>query len=394
MRVLCSRRWNTLPPKRLTARPALDIMGVVKILSIVGARPNFMKVAPIIGVLQQRSDRARHYLVHTGQHYDEGMSGSFFEALRLPKPDINLGVGSGSHAEQTGRVMIALEPILRDIKPDLVIVVGDVNSTLAGALTAKKLSIRVAHVEAGLRSFDMTMPEEINRLCTDAIADDLFTTDRIANENLKREGVADTKIHFVGNVMIDSLLAHREVAKTLRYHREFGVEPGRYGVLTMHRPSNVEDRDTMVTILDAMTDGLGDLPVIFPIHPRTRSRVEQFGLGDRFVKEAGKPGIFLTDPLGYIEFLSLNCSARLVMTDSGGLQEETTILGVPCVTLRETTERPITVTEGTNRIAGTSRKGILDAIAAALNEPIAVERHPEKWDGQAARRIVDIILGS
>jgi UDP-N-acetylglucosamine 2-epimerase (non-hydrolysing) len=368
--------------------------GMMKVLSIVGARPNFMKVAPIISAIESRPNQGRHYLVHTGQHYDEGMSGSFFEALRLPKPDINLGVGSGSHAEQTGRVMMALEPILRDIRPDVVVVVGDVNSTLAGALTAKKLLLRVAHVEAGLRSFDMTMPEEINRLCTDAIADDLFTTDRFANENLKREGIPEGRIHFVGNVMIDSLLAHRNVAKTLRYHEKFRLEPARYGVLTMHRPSNVEDRDTLATILDAMIDAVGDLPVIFPIHPRTRSRVEQFGLGDRFVKEAGKPGIFLTDPLGYVEFLSLNSSARLVLTDSGGLQEETTILGVPCVTLRATTERPITVAEGTNRIAGTSREGILAAVAAALNEPVRTDRHPEKWDGQAAQRIVDIILKS
>jgi UDP-N-acetylglucosamine 2-epimerase (non-hydrolysing) len=366
--------------------------GIMKILSIVGARPNFMKVAPIISALESRPNRAQHYLVHTGQHYDDGMSGSFFEALRLPKPDINLGIGSGSHAEQTGRVMMALEPILRDIRPDLVVVVGDVNSTLAGALTAKKLMLRVAHVEAGLRSFDMAMPEEINRLCTDAIADDLFTTDRLANENLKREGIAEARIHFVGNVMIDSLFAHRDIAKTLRYHEKFGLEPGRYGVLTMHRPSNVEDRDTLAAILDAITDAVGDLPVIFPIHPRTRSRVEQFSLGDRFVESAGKPGIFLTEPLGYVEFLSLNCSARLVLTDSGGLQEETTILGVPCVTLRTTTERPITVSEGTNRIAGNSRDGILAAVAAALKDPVRTKRQPEKWDGKAAGRIVETIL--
>lgn len=367
---------------------------ITKIVSVVGARPNFMKMAPIIRALQARPNRAQHFLIHTGQHYDDKMSGSFFDALKMPSPDVNLGVGSGSHAEQTGRVMMAIEPVLQDIRPDLVIVVGDVNSTLAGALTAKKLLLRVAHVEAGLRSFDMTMPEEINRLCTDAIADLLFTTDRLANENLKREGIAEAKIHFVGNVMIDSLLAHRDVAKATRYHEKFGLVPERYGVMTLHRPSNVEDRDTLAGLLDAIIASVGDLPVIFPIHPRTRARVEQFGLADRFVSQAGKPGIFLTEPLGYIEFLSLNSSARLVLTDSGGLQEEATILGVPCVTLRETTERPITVSEGTNRIAGTSPAGVRAAIAAALKDPVRSDRKPEKWDGHAAQRIADIILSA
>jgi UDP-N-acetylglucosamine 2-epimerase (non-hydrolysing) len=334
----------------------------------------------------------RHVLVHTGQHYDEAMSGSFFAALAMPAPDVNLGVGSGSHAQQTGRVMMAIEPVLQEARPDLVLVVGDVNSTLAAALTAKKLLMRVGHVEAGLRSHDMTMPEEINRLCTDAIADLLFTTDRLADENLKREGVAPEKIHFVGNVMIDSLLAHRDVAIKARYHETFGLTPGHYAVMTLHRPSNVEDRDALAGLLDAIRASVGDLPVIFPVHPRTRERIGQFGLGDRFVREAGKPGLFLTDPLGYIEFLSLNSAARLVLTDSGGLQEETTILGVPCVTLRTTTERPITVSEGSNRIAGTTPEGVRKAIAEALAAPARGDRRPEKWDGRAAERIVDIIL--
>lgn len=351
-----------------------------------------MKVAPIIRAFEAWPQRVRHCLVHTGQHYDEEMSGSFFEVLRLPQPDYYLGVGSGTHAVQTARVMLAIEPVLKDVRPDLLLVVGDVNSTLAAALTAKKLLIRVAHVEAGLRSRDMTMPEEINRLCTDAIADDLFTTDHFANENLRREGVADERIHFVGNVMIDSLLAHKEFAQTLRAYERFSLQPMQYGVLTLHRPSNVEDPKVLAVILESIAEAVGDLPVIFPIHPRTRSRVEEFGLLDRFVKEPGRPGIFLTDPLGYLEFLSLNCSARLVLTDSGGLQEETTILGVPCVTLRQNTERPITVTEGTNRIAGTSRPGIRAAVMDAISVPIRLNNRPDKWDGKAAERIVEIIL--
>ena len=372
----------------------MNAAGAMKILSVVGTRPNFIKVAPIVAALNARPDRARHYLVHTGQHYDAGLSDSFFESLSLPQPDVNLGVGSGTHAEQTGRVMMALEPVFQEIRPDRVIVVGDVNSTLAAAITAKKLALRVVHVEAGLRSFDMTMPEEINRRCIDAIADDLFTTDRFANENLQREGIPADRTHFVGNVMIDSLLAHCDAAASLRFHEKLGLQANCYGVLTLHRPSNVEDRDTLAGILEAIVDAAGDLPVVFPVHPRTRTRIERFGLGGRFVRQAGKPGLFLIDPLDYVDFLSLNMSARLVLTDSGGLQEETTILGVPCVTLRTTTERPITVSEGTNRLAGTSREGILVAVAAALNGPAYLERRPEKWDGHAAERIVDAILGN
>ena len=363
----------------------------MRILSVVGARPNFMKVAPIARALKRHPAGIEHALVHTGQHYDERMSGAFFEALDMPTPDVNLGVGSGSHAQQTAAVMVGIEPVLRDLSPDLVIVVGDVNSTLAATVTAKKLGLPVAHVEAGLRSFDMTMPEEINRLCTDAIADELFTTDRIACENLRREGVAASRIHFVGNVMIDSLLTHLEAAKRLAYHQTLGVEPNRYGVLTLHRPSNVEDPEILSGILDAITDALPDLPVIFPIHPRTRARVEAFGMGGRFTASPAEPGIFLTEPLGYGEFLSLNCRARLVATDSGGLQEETTVLGIPCVTLRENTERPITVEQGTNRMAGISPGGIRKAIAEALALDCSKERRPEKWDGHAADRIVDVI---
>jgi UDP-N-acetylglucosamine 2-epimerase (non-hydrolysing) len=364
----------------------------MKILSVVGARPNFMKVAPIIKALEARPGASRHWLVHTGQHYDARMSHAFFDALKMPEPDINLGVGSGSHAEQTARVMTAIEPVLQDLRPDLVLVVGDVNSTLACAITAKKLCIAVGHVEAGLRSFDMTMPEEINRLCTDAISDALFTTDRFANENLKREGVADERIHFVGNVMIDTLEAHRRAAEEIRMGASLGLPSKGYGVLTLHRPSNVEDRDSLAAMLDAILEGTAGLPVVFPVHPRTRARIEEFGLADRLGGDAARGGILATEPLGYLEFLSLNAEARIVLTDSGGIQEETTILGVPCVTLRENTERPITVAEGTNRLGGTSREGVLAAVAQALGSTPTESRRPEKWDGRAAERIADIVL--
>lgn len=365
---------------------------MMRILSIVGARPNFVKIAPIVRALAKQRDRFAQKLVHTGQHYDDRMSTVFFQELNVPMPDFNLGVGSGSHAQQTAAVMIRLEPLLQEFKPDLVIVVGDVNSTLAATLTAKKLGMRVAHVEAGLRSYDMTMPEEINRLCTDAIADDLFTTDKIADENLLREGVAKERIHFVGNVMIDSLLACREFASKERFYERIGLQPKAYGTLTLHRPSNVESPDTLEEILKALSDGVGDIPIVFPAHPRTKQRIKDFGFERYFTDKPRGGGIWITEPLSYIEFLSLNMFARLALTDSGGVQEETTILGVPCVTLRENTERPITVTEGTNRLGGTTRAKILASVSAALSDTKAGERRPERWDGKAAERIVNAIL--
>ena len=365
--------------------------GKIRVLSVVGARPNFMKVAPIAKALAARGAAFEHVLVHTGQHYDARMSDSFFADLKMPAPDYHLGVGSGSHAQQTAAVMVGIEPILRDVAPDIVVVVGDVNSTFAAAMTAKKLALRVAHVEAGLRSYDMAMPEEINRLCTDAICDDLFTTDRIADENLLREGVAPERIHFVGNVMIDSLLAQLKAAEALAYHRTLGLTPGGYATLTLHRPSNVEDAGKLAEILDAIAFAAPDMPVIFPVHPRTRARIQDFGLEDRFSADAAKPGLYLIEPLGYREFLGLNKNARLVITDSGGLQEETTILGVPCVTVRENTERPITIEQGTNHLAGTSRAGIVSAIGDALRDGRAAKSAPEYWDGRAAERIVDVI---
>ena len=363
----------------------------MRILSVAGARPNFMKVAPIIRALRAHPAGFDHVLVHTGQHYDAKMSDSFFRDLSIPDPDFNLGGGSGSHAQQTAAVMTGIEPVLEEVQPDVVLVVGDVNSTVAAALTAKKLNLAVAHVEAGLRSFDRTMPEEINRLMTDAVSDLLFTTDRMADAQLIKEGAPAERIHFVGNVMIDSLLANLAAAEARAYPVELGLAPRRYAVLTLHRPSNVEDPKVLGGILDAIRDEVGDLPVIFPVHPRTRARIEAFGLADRFATTAGQPGLFPTDPLGYVEFLSLNRTARLVLTDSGGLQEETTILGVPCVTIRENTERPVTVSEGTNHLAGTSPAGVRRAIGEALALDVSKVRRPERWDGRAAERIADAL---
>lgn len=361
----------------------------MRILSVVGARPNFVKAAPIARALAARQDRFEHRLVHTGQHYDGRMSDAFFADLNLPEPDYHLGVGSGGHAHQTAAVMLGLEPVLEAVAPDLVLVVGDVNSTLAAALTAKKLGIAVAHVEAGLRSGDMTMPEEINRRCVDAISDILFTTDRLADENLARENPPG-RIVRVGNVMIDTLLDQLPAARALDMPARLGLPAQGYGVLTLHRPANVENRDTLADLLDAVRAGAGDLPVVFPIHPRTRGRIEAFGLADRLSADPRGPGLFATEPLGYREFLGLIHGARVVMTDSGGLQEETTVLGVPCVTLRETTERPITVLEGGNRIAGVAPPAVRAAIAEALDRR-AEPRRPALWDGHAAERIADVL---
>jgi UDP-N-acetylglucosamine 2-epimerase (non-hydrolysing) len=364
----------------------------LRIINVVGARPNFMKMAPIIEAMNRHPERIQHLLVHTGQHYDEKMSQAFFNDLGMPKPDIDLEVGSGSHAEQTARIMVEFEKVCLREKPDLVIVVGDVNSTMACTITARKLGIRVAHVEAGLRSRDMAMPEEINRLCTDVLCDYLFTTDRFANENLRKEGVPEEKIFFVGNVMIDTLLKHKEMAGHLDLMDRWGLEPGKYATLTLHRPSNVDERETLEGIFDALTEIATHLPIVFPIHPRTRKMVEQFGLSSCLNNGNRVQGIWTTEPLGYLEFLHLNMSARMVLTDSGGLQEETTVLGVPCITLRENTERPITCEEGTNVIVGNRKENILAAARKVLQGDIARGRVPEKWDGQAAERIVQILL--
>ena len=364
----------------------------MKILNIVGARPNFMKMAPIIEAMNKYPEHINHLLVHTGQHYDEKMSQSFFNDLGMPKPDINLDVGSGSHAEQTARIMVEFERVCLQEKPDLVIVVGDVNSTVACSITAKKLGIKVAHVEAGLRSRDMSMPEEINRLCTDVLCDYLFTTDHFADENLKAEGVADEKVFFVGNVMIDTLLKHKQMASTLKLMDQLGLQSKQFATLTMHRPGNVDDKEILLGILEALAEISNKLPIVFPMHPRTRKMVEQFGFDKYFNFGDKAEGIWVTEPLGYLEFLHLNMNARLVLTDSGGLQEETTVLGVPCITMRPNTERPITCEVGSNVMVGSCEETILREAFKILNGNVPQGCIPEKWDGKAAERIVQVLL--
>jgi UDP-N-acetylglucosamine 2-epimerase (non-hydrolysing) len=344
-----------------------------------------MKIAPIIEALRPVPG-LRQLLINTGQHYDESMAGGFFKELALPPPDRDLGAGSGSHAVQTAKIMIAFEEICLAERPDLVVVVGDVNSTLAASLVAAKLAVPLAHVEAGLRSFDRTMPEEVNRMVTDRLADLLFTPSRDANENLRAEGTPEDRIHLVGNVMIDTLRRHLPMASLDRVRGRIPVEDGAYAVLTLHRPSNVDGPDTFGDILKAVRVIASRMPVVFPVHPRTRARLDEFKLGD----EGELQGTILTEPLGYIDFLSLTSHARLILTDSGGLQEESTALGIPCLTLRDNTERPITVTDGTNRVVGTRTADILAGFEQALS-PTAPTRIPELWDGHAADRIVCVI---
>ena len=370
---------------------------MIRLLSVVGARPNFMKIAPIVEELKKFPD-IEHCLVHSGQHYDELLSGNFFSDLGLPVPDVNLQTGSGSHAVQTGEIMKRVEPVLIAYKPHLVLVVGDINSTIAAALTAVKLGIKVAHVEAGLRSFDMTMPEEINRKLTDALSTLLFVTEQSGVENLKHEGVPTEKIFLVGNVMIDCLLRHRQLAaRSLLLDRlglrQNGSAHRPYAVLTLHRPSNVDDSETLEGILRAVSAIAVELPVLFPIHPRTRKNIESFGLLNYLStdKAPGRVGIVPLDPLGYLDFLSLNDHARLVLTDSGGIQEETTVLGVPCLTLRENTERPATVEYGSNQVIGVNPDRILEAAHSILQNPVMPFRRPPLWDGEAAPRIVAIL---
>ena len=366
----------------------------MKIINIVGARPNFMKMAPIIEAMNKYPDQIQHLLVHTGQHYDEKMSQSFFVDLGMPKPDINLEVGSGSHAEQTARIMVEFEKVCIQEKPDLVIVVGDVNSTMACTITAKKLGIKVAHVEAGLRSRDMSMPEEINRLCTDVLCDFLFTTDHFADENLAAEGVHAEKVFFVGNVMIDTLMKHREMAAKSAFGEKLGLLPGAYATLTMHRPGNVDDKQTLLGILEALNQISQQLPIVFPIHPRTKKMAKQFGLSHFFNDGDKIEGIWITEPLGYLEFLNLNMNVKLVLTDSGGLQEETTVLGVPCVTMRPNTERPITCEVGSNVMVGNSNEKILQEAFRILDGDDIQQGIPPKWDGKSAQRIVEILIQS
>jgi UDP-N-acetylglucosamine 2-epimerase (non-hydrolysing) len=415
----------------------METTKTIKIMTVVGARPNFMKAAPIIAAICDHNNRVaasadktrtehsqiavQSVLVHTGQHYDEAMSDRFFADLNIPKPDVHLGVGSGSHAAQTAEVMKRFEEVLQREKPDLLIVVGDVNSTVACALVAAKILYDasgnrplIAHVEAGLRSFDRGMPEEINRILTDHLADLLFVTEENGLANLRQEGISDRKIHFVGNTMIDSLLAFRHKADLspilddLGLRNSAGARNGstngtaRYALLTLHRPSNVDQRDSFLNILEGLEELANSCPVIFPAHPRTQKRIAEFGFerffssGDRGQKgensgsAATNGRIRLVDPLGYIDFLCLMEHAAVVVTDSGGIQEETTCLGIPCVTVRENTERPITVKVGTNILAGTSKEGIRKATRQQL-ESKTDGSVPEAWDGKSAQRILEVI---
>lgn len=349
---------------------------------IAAARPNFMKIAPLYHALK-RTDWADPLIVHTGQHYDINMSDAFFTDFQLPDPHIHLGVGSGTHAQQTGRVMIAYEEILMQTPPDLVVVVGDVNSTVAATLAAVKLGIPTAHLEAGLRSFDRTMPEEINRLATDALADLLWTPSPDGDENLKREGVAPEKIERVGNIMIDSLEMLRGRIEAEKVHAQYGLAPGQYGLITLHRPSNVDDRDVLTKICGILSKITEKLPCVFPVHPRTRKNLEAFGL---LASLEALAGLTILAPLSYIPFMSLVFSSRLLITDSGGVQEESTYLGIPCLTLRPNTERPVTVTEGSNRLC--TPADLEAQVNAVLDGGRENGRVPELWDGRTAERVV------
>jgi len=358
-----------------------------KIISVAGARPNFMKIAPIMAALADHPD-IEPMLVHTGQHYDEKMSDLFFRQLGIPEPDINLNVGSASHAVQTAEIMKAFEPIVIAEKPDGVLVVGDVNSTIACGLVTVKLGAKLIHVEAGLRSFDRTMPEEINRLLTDAISDLLFCTEQSGVANLANEGIPAEKVFLVGNVMIDTLLHNKAKAESSTILEDIGLTNGAFAVLTLHRPSNVDDPAVFGRLLEALEFVQRQMPVVFPIHPRTRKNIANMGFGGRV---AAMGALRLIDPVGYLDFLKLTCSAKVVLTDSGGIQEETTILKVPCLTLRENTERPITTQLGSNRVVGTDPAKIIAAFREAIGDGERRCGTPPLWDGQAAKRIANIL---
>jgi len=361
---------------------------MLKVICISGARPNFMKIAPIVRAFEKHGG-VETLLVHTGQHYDENMSRVFFHDLGIPEPDVNLEVGSASHAVQTAEIMKGFEPIVKEFGPDYVLVVGDVNSTVACGLVTVKLHAKLIHVEAGLRSFDRRMPEEINRIVTDSISDLLFVSEQSDVDNLRNEGVDLDRVHFVGNVMIDTLLANREKAENSAVLQQFGLQPKTYSLITLHRPSNVDDPDHLSQILDAFEHLQSQTAIVFPVHPRTANRMRLHGLYDRLVS---MDNLVLTEPLGYLDFLCLMSNARVVMTDSGGIQEETTILGVPCMTLRENTERPVTITEGTNTLVQPQCDDILrchaDGVAAS---EVCASQTPPLWDGRAAERITEVI---
>lgn len=376
-----------------------------KVMYIVGARPNFMKVAPLMREMSRYPQKFDQLLLHTGQHYDDEMSKCFFNDLRLTEPDIYLGVGSGTHSEQTGKIMIEFEKVCFKEKPDLVIVVGDVNSTVACALVATKLCIPVAHVEAGLRSFDRTMPEEINRILTDQISDYLFTTCEDANQNLIKEGIPENKIFFVGNAMIDSLLNHIKIANNSVIPEKLGLRKNnkikKYGLVTLHRPSNVDNKKILKGILGALNGLARVIPVIFPAHPRTIKQIKNFKLQEMVNYEENflskglnntNRSILAIPPLGYLDFLCLISNAAIVLTDSGGIQEETTILGIACLTLRNNTERPITIKEGTNILVGNNPDNIINTALNILKNQNSKKKIPKYWDGKAAERIVEILI--
>ena len=356
---------------------------------VAGARPNFMKLAPLVRALDARRDALAYRIVHTGQHYDREMSDVFFDELGIPKPDHHLGAGGGSHAEQTAKVMVAFEALCVATPPDAVVVVGDVNSTLACSIVAKKLGIGVAHVEAGLRSGDIAMPEEINRLVTDAISDWFFVTEPSGVEHLKREGKPDARVHYVGHVMVDNVLYQRDLLAKQQVGSgsasAFKAEHAKYGVVTLHRPSNVDDPVVFGRIAGALREVSQQLPLVFPVHPRTRANMQRHGI------DLG-PAVQLVPPLAYMEFLDLWKDATVVLTDSGGLQEETTALGIPCLTLRENTERPVTVTDGTNVLVGSDAELIRAEVDRILDGRGKQGRRPHLWDGDAARRIVDVLI--
>ena len=354
----------------------------MRLACVVGARPNLIKMAALLWEIRRRP-ALEHRLIHTGQHFSPEMSGNFFEELEIPAPDVNLEVGSGTPTWQTAEIMKRLEPVLVEMAPDVVVVVGDVNSTLAAALAAAKLGLRLAHVEAGLRSFDRGMPEEINRLVTDEVSDFLFVSEPSGERNLMAEGVPREKIFLVGNVMIDTLLRFRSRAERSDVIARLGLEAGHYAVVTLHRPSNVDQTASLEGLMRALAEIARQIPVVFPVHPRTAIMLAAAGLDSSGVKTAA--------PLGYLDFLQLMSRARLVLTDSGGIQEETTILGVPCLTLRNNTERPVTIEQGTNRLAGTDPAGIVAAAREALASPPPPGRVPDLWDGRAAARILDVL---
>ena len=363
----------------------------MKIISVVGARPNFMKIAPIYRAIKSKCKLGvngfEHLICHTGQHYDEKMSKIFFEELELPKPDFYLGVGSGSHAEQTANIMIEFEKVLLKEKPELIIVVGDVNSTIACSLTAIKLGIKIAHVEAGLRSFDRSMPEEINRILTDSISDYLFVTEKSGLNNLKREGISDEKVFFVGHVMIDSLIRYITKSDDSLILEKYNLNKNNYILVTMHRPSNVDNKNRLSLLLEFLNKISEQKKVLFPIHPRTKNNIEKFSLS---MHNNGK--LLLTEPIGYLDFISLLKNAEIILTDSGGIQEESTFLGVQCITLRTSTERPITVEIGTNHLVGDNFGEAENIVKEIISGNKKKGTIPELWDGKAADRIVEILL--